>query len=76
MKTVTIYQAKTNLSKIIQDVINGEEVVIAKGKIPVVKLVLLDSVKNAVRKLGGLQGQIKMADDFDSELTDFDEYQP
>ena len=74
MKTVTIHQAKTNLSKIIQDVINGEEVVIAKGKTPVVKLVLLESARNSQRKLGQLEGKIRISDDFDDELDEFKEY--
>jgi prevent-host-death family protein len=36
---VTIHAAKTNLSKLIEAALSGEEVVIAKGKTPVVKLV-------------------------------------
>jgi prevent-host-death family protein len=36
---VTIHAAKTNLSKLIEAALAGEEVVIAKGKNPVVKLV-------------------------------------
>lgn len=73
MKVVTIHQAKTHLSKLIQEAISGEEIVIAKGKDPIIKLVLVP--KQQKRKLGALKGKIKIAKDFDKELEDFDEYQ-
>ena len=73
MKTVTIHQAKTQLSKLIQEVLSGEEVIIAKGNRPVVKLVLLDS-PGGQRQLGRAKGKITMADDFDDELPDFKAY--
>jgi antitoxin (DNA-binding transcriptional repressor) of toxin-antitoxin stability system len=73
MKTVTIYHAKTHLSQLIQEVINGEEVIIAKGKIPLVKLVQLENTHQG-RQVGQLKGQIKMAEDFDDELADFKDY--
>ena len=41
MKIVTIYQAKTHLSKLIQEALAGEEIIIAKGKNPVVKLTVV-----------------------------------
>lgn len=75
MKTVTIHQAKTHLSKLIQDVINGEEVIIAKGSKPLVKLVMIESPPSK-RKIGSLKDKIKIADDFDDELDDFKEYMP
>jgi prevent-host-death family protein len=39
MATITIHKAKTNLSKLIERALAGEEIVIARGKQPVVKLV-------------------------------------
>jgi prevent-host-death family protein len=39
---VNIHEAKTHLSKLIKKVVNGEEVVIAKGNKPVVKLILFN----------------------------------
>lgn len=42
MTTVTIHEAKTHLSKLIAQVLAGEEVTIARGKQPVVKLVALE----------------------------------
>ncbi|KIP99962.1 prevent-host-death protein [Agrobacterium tumefaciens] len=42
---VTIHAAKTNLSKLIEAVLSGEEVIIAKGKRPVVKIVPIEARK-------------------------------
>jgi prevent-host-death family protein len=41
MYQVNIHEAKTNLSKLIKKVVNGEEVIIAKGNKPIVKLVYI-----------------------------------
>jgi len=73
MLQVNVHQAKTNLSKLIQKVIDGEEVIIAKGNKPVVKLVLVDNLKPK-RQLGTAKGKIKISDDFDEPLDDFKEY--
>jgi prevent-host-death family protein len=52
---VTIHSAKTNLSKLIEAALAGEEVVIARGKTPVVKLV---PVSRSRFKIGLLEGQL------------------
>ena len=52
---VTIHSAKTNLSKLIEAALSGEEVIIAKGKTPVVKLVPLPRSRF---KVGILKGQL------------------
>ena len=70
---VNIHEAKTNLSKLIQKAINGEDVIIAKGNKPIVKLVLVDN-KKPQRKLGTAKGKIELADNFDESLEDFKEY--
>lgn len=41
-QTVTMHEAKTHLSRLIEDVLAGQEVIIARGKQPVAKLVPLD----------------------------------
>ena len=74
MTQVNIHDAKTNLSKLIDKVLNGESVVIAKSNKPIVKLVMLDELKNK-RKLGSAKGQIIIADNFDESLEDFKDYQ-
>ena len=73
MYQVNIHEAKTNLSKLIKKVINGEEVIIAKGNKPLVKMVRLEGDKPK-RKIGTAKGKIKIADDFDAPLEDFEEY--
>ncbi len=73
MYQVNIHEAKTTLSKLIKKVMNGEEVIIAKGNKPVVKLVQVDTKKHN-RKLGTAIGKIKIFEDFDAPLDDFKEY--
>jgi len=74
MFQVNIHEAKTNLSKLIKKVVNGEEVIIARGNKPLVKLVYLQGDKPK-RRLGSAKEQVTMAADFDAPLDDFKEYQ-
>ncbi len=73
MLQVNVHQAKINLSKLIQKVIDGEEVVIAKGRQPVVKIILVDELKPK-RRLGTAKGKIRISDDFNEPLEDFEKY--
>ncbi|HFE63515.1 prevent-host-death protein [candidate division KSB1 bacterium 4484_188] len=73
MFLVNIHEAKTNLSKLVKKVMNGEEVVIAKGNKPVVKMVQYNTSK-LKREIGTAKGQVKIAPDFDKPLDDFKEY--
>jgi antitoxin (DNA-binding transcriptional repressor) of toxin-antitoxin stability system len=76
MHQVTIHEAKTNLSRLIQAALAGEEVVIAKGKQPLVKLVVVPELRQQ-RRIGGAEGIVLfVADDFDAPLEDFSEYMP
>ena len=63
MTQANIYEAKTQLSKLIQKAIDGEEVVIAKSGKPLVKLVPVDSDRSSII-FGLMEGQIEIADDF------------
>jgi prevent-host-death family protein len=67
---VNVHEAKTNFSKLLQRVILGDEIIIAKAGIPVAKLVRYVSKKQGKRPLGFYRGQIWMADDFDAPLPD------
>lgn len=69
MQTVNIHEAKTNFSKLIDAVGQGEEIVIAKAGKPAARLVPIEQ-KKAVRKPGALKGKIHIADDFDAPLPD------
>lgn len=74
MKVVNIHEAKTHLSRLIQEALEGEEIVIARGNEPVVRLVLVESARPK-RSLGWVKGQVTMAPDFDAPLDDFANYQ-
>lgn len=67
--TVNIFEAKTQLSKLIAMVESGEEVVIARAGKPVVRLTKLDPPKKTI-VYGLLRGKIHVADDFDAPLPD------
>ncbi len=73
MLKVGIYEAKTQLSRLIEQSRNGETVIISKGKKPMVKLVPIEQ-DSPERALGTAKGQIKIADDFFEPLEDFKEY--
>ena len=68
MSTLNIHAAKTHLSRLIEEVAEGEEVVIAKAGRPVARLVPIE--KNARRKLGVLKGRLQIPGDFDAPLPD------
>jgi len=64
MNTVNIHEAKTQLSKLVDQAAKGEAFVIAKAGKPLVKVVALDAPAVAQR-LGFLKGEISVPDDFD-----------
>jgi prevent-host-death family protein len=71
MKTVNIHEAKTHLSKLVEEAAKGEPFVIAKAGKPVVKVTALSAPTGAqVRRLGFMLGQISVPDDFDRVGTD------
>ncbi len=63
MKTVTIHQAKTNLSRLIKQVCAGEEIVISRGPDPVVRLVPISDSKGR-RRPGALRGKLHVGPKF------------
>ena len=66
MKTVNIHEAKTQLSKLVEEASKGEGFVIAKAGKPVVKVIALNAPTGAqLRRLGFMAGQISVPDDFD-----------
>ncbi|MBI3956321.1 type II toxin-antitoxin system prevent-host-death family antitoxin [Candidatus Gottesmanbacteria bacterium] len=66
LQLTNIYQAKTNLSQLVNLALAGEDVVIAKAGKPVVKLVPYIAEKKP-RTFGKFKGQITIAEDFDEE---------
>ncbi len=68
MKISNIHEAKSQLSKLIESALAGEEIVIAKAGKPLVKLIPYHENKQP-RTPGGWEGKVVMSDDFDDELT-------
>ena len=67
MKTVNMHEAKTHLSRLVEAVERGEEVLIAKAGKPVARLVKF-TAPPPVRKPGSLKGKFHMSEDFDAPL--------
>jgi antitoxin (DNA-binding transcriptional repressor) of toxin-antitoxin stability system len=65
---VTIHEAKTHLSRLVQRAHAGEDIIIRRGKVPLAMLVRYDPPA-VTRSPGRLRGRIEMAPDFD-ELDD------
>jgi prevent-host-death family protein len=68
MKTFTIHEAKTNLSRLIEKACAGEEVVIARGAEPVVRLVPIVDAKGR-RQPGELRGKLHVGPEFFEPMT-------
>jgi prevent-host-death family protein len=67
MKIINIHQAKTQLSKLVDQAAKGESFVIAKHGKPQVKVVALNTpLQHEARRTGFLAGQISVPDDFDA----------
>ena len=64
---INIHEAKTHLSRLIEDVANGNEILIAKGGRAMARLVPLRRDDNP-RRPGMLKGKLKIADEFDRSL--------
>ena len=66
MRTINIHEAKTHLSRLVDEAEQGESFIIAKAGKPKVKVIRLDTPEaTAKRRLGGLEGMYKIPDDFD-----------
>ena len=65
---VNMHEAKTHLSKLVQAVLDGEQVILARNGEAVVQITKYTPVKPK-RKPGSLKGKIWLADDWDSPET-------
>ena len=66
MHTVNIHEAKTHLSRLVEQAAKGESFVIAKAGKPLVKVTPLETpVAGQIRRLGFMAGRIQVPDDFD-----------
>ncbi len=64
MKTVNIHEAKTHLSRLVQDALNGEPFIIAKAGKPLVRVEAL--INAPPRRTGFLKGAVEIPEDFDN----------
>jgi prevent-host-death family protein len=69
MSTVTIHDAKTNLSKLLARVEAGEEIVIARGKTPIARLTPIHAPPGK-RQFGAFKGVVSVGPDFFEPMTD------
>jgi prevent-host-death family protein len=69
MQIATIHEAKTNLSKLIEQAERGEEIIIARGKQPVVRLVPVDPAPTK-RPFGLYKGEFEVGPEFFEPLPD------
>ncbi len=67
--TVSMYEAKTRLSHLVDRALRGDDVVITRHGRPVARLVPARPTRSP-RRLGALRGKIRVADDFDAPLPD------
>ncbi len=71
MRTINVHAAKTHFSRLLDDVADGAEIIIAKAGKPVAKLAPLDDrPATPRRRLGGLAGRAVVPPDFDAPLPD------
>jgi prevent-host-death family protein len=64
MRTVNIHEAKTQLSRLVDQAAAGEAFIIAKAGRPLVKVIRLDA-PGEIRRIGFMEGEIAVPDDFD-----------
>ena len=62
-----LYEAKTNLSQLVDRAAAGEEIIIAKNGVPLARLVPLEA-RATRRTAGGWERGVRIADDFDTPL--------
>ncbi|HLU50184.1 MAG TPA: type II toxin-antitoxin system Phd/YefM family antitoxin [Planctomycetota bacterium] len=69
MRTVNIHEAKTHLSRLLEEVSQGAEIIIAKAGKPVARLVPVTPSPSR-RKLGWLVGRLSVPEEFDAPLPE------
>lgn len=67
---VTVHQAKTHLSRLLERVEEGETVVIARGRIPIARLVPVRRTERAGRRFGTLRGVVRVGKEFFEPLPE------
>jgi len=73
MQNIDINQAKKRLPELVEKTMSGDEIIITKGGQPIAKLVGIPK-REKQRQFGTAKGLIKISDDFDKPLEDFQGY--
>lgn len=73
MSQFNIHVVKAHLSELIQRAMMGEEIIIAKDNKPIAKITPYSAVTHK-RQVGLAKGMLKLSDDFDAPLDDFEDY--
>lgn len=68
MGAINIHEAKTHLSRLVEDAAAGQEIIIAKHGRPVAKLVAITF--SSAPRIGALKGKLNIPTDFDAPLPD------
>jgi len=71
--TVNMHEAKTQLSKLVSQVQEGEEVLIARAGKPVARLTRVER-KVEPRRFGTAKGKVRIGKDFDAPVPGFEEF--
>lgn len=66
-RRVGVLEAKTQLSRLIRDVENGDDVILLRAGKPVARITRLERARKPKSSFGMFKGQIKMRDDFDAD---------
>lgn len=69
IQTLNIDDVQKQLSKLVEEVASGTDIIIAKSGKPIAKLSRIENIKDKIR-FGVLKGKVIVADDFDAPLPD------
>lgn len=75
MYLVSLNEAETQLAKLVEEAARGEEVIITRNDGTSFRIVPM-AAEVAVSQFGSAKGLIKISDDFDEPLEEFEEYAP
>jgi prevent-host-death family protein len=73
--TVNMHEAKSQLSRLVSKVQEGEEILIAKAGKPVARLTRID-LRAEPRRFGTAKGKVRIGKEFDSPVPGFEEFYP
>ena len=70
MPVYNMHEAKTNLSRLLESALLGEEIILARGGKPLARIVPLGREQAGQRDLGAMAESVRIADDFDAPLPE------